>query len=359
MHEYDEVMRSAIEAASVMNPHPNPRVGAVVLDRAGRVVGRGVHEGPGLPHAEANALAEAGAAAAGGTLIATLEPCNHHGRTPPCTAAILDAGIEKVVIGVSDPDDDAAGGADRLREAGVTVEEGVLADEVVAIDPGYFHHRRTGRPRVTLKTAITLDGQAAARDGSSQWITSPAARDDAHRLRSQSDAVMVGAGTVLKDNPDLSVRLPGYDGPQPVPVVIAGTRPFPNDLRVVERNALVFSPAKRDLDTEVVVIESGDHVDLQEALIELGSRGIVDLLVEGGPILADSLLEARLIDRCVFYLGAKLAAGSGEPPFHGVFRSIDDAIDVHVEDVQTLGPDVRIEFTLAPPEDAAPSGQGA
>ncbi|MBT8215387.1 MAG: bifunctional diaminohydroxyphosphoribosylaminopyrimidine deaminase/5-amino-6-(5-phosphoribosylamino)uracil reductase RibD [Acidimicrobiia bacterium] len=343
-------MRTAIEAASVMNPHPNPRVGAVVLDRNGRVVGRGVHEGPGLPHAEANALDDAGTSADGGTLVVTLEPCNHHGRTPPCTQAILDAGIQKVVVGVADPDADAAGGVARLRDAGMAVEMGVLADEVVAIDPGYFHHRRTGRPRVTLKTAITLDGQAAARDGTSQWITSPAARDDVHRLRSNSDAVMVGAGTVLKDNPDLSVRLPGYEGPQPIPVVIAGTRPFPNNLRVVERNAVIFSPAVRDLDTEVVVIESGDHVDLQEALFELGSRGIVDLLVEGGPILADSLLEARLIDRCIFYLGAKLAAGSGEPPFHGAFRTITDAIDVHVEDVRTVGPDVRIEFTLAPAE---------
>lgn len=350
MPEYDEVMRTAIEAASVMNPHPNPRVGAVVLDRNGRVVGRGVHEGPGLPHAEANALDDAGTSADGGTLVVTLEPCNHHGRTPPCTQAILDAGIQKVVVGVADPDADAAGGVARLRDAGMAVEMGVLADEVVAIDPGYFHHRRTGRPRVTLKTAITLDGQAAARDGTSQWITSPAARDDVHRLRSNSDAVMVGAGTVLKDNPDLSVRLPGYEGPQPIPVVIAGTRPFPNNLRVVERNAVIFSPAVRDLDTEVVVIESGDHVDLQEALFELGSRGIVDLLVEGGPILADSLLEARLIDRCIFYLGAKLAAGSGEPPFHGAFRTITDAIDVHVEDVRTVGPDVRIEFTLAPAE---------
>ncbi|MBT8203230.1 MAG: bifunctional diaminohydroxyphosphoribosylaminopyrimidine deaminase/5-amino-6-(5-phosphoribosylamino)uracil reductase RibD [Acidimicrobiia bacterium] len=343
-------MRTAIEAASVMNPHPNPRVGAVVLDRNGRVVGRGVHEGPGLPHAEANALDDAGTSADGGTLVVTLEPCNHHGRTPPCTQAILDAGIQKVVVGVADPDADAAGGVARLRDAGMAVEMGVLADEVVAIDPGYFHHRRTGRPRVTLKTAITLDGQAAARDRTSQWITSPAARDDVHRLRSNSDAVMVGAGTVLKDNPDLSVRLPGYEGPQPIPVVIAGTRPFPNNLRVVERNAVIFSPAVRDLDTEVVVIESGDHVDLQEALFELGSRGIVDLLVEGGPILADSLLEARLIDRCIFYLGAKLAAGSGEPPFHGAFRTITDAIDVHVEDVRTVGPDVRIEFTLAPAE---------
>lgn len=350
MPEYDEVMRTAIEAASVMNPHPNPRVGAVVLDRNGRVVGRGVHEGPGLPHAEANALDDAGTSADGGTLVVTLEPCNHHGRTPPCTQAILDAGIQKVVVGVADPDADAAGGVARLRDAGMAVEMGVLADEVVAIDPGYFHHRRTGRPRVTLKTAITLDGQAAARDRTSQWITSPAARDDVHRLRSNSDAVMVGAGAVLKDNPDLSVRLPGYEGPQPIPVVIAGTRPFPNNLRVVERNAVIFSPAVRDLDTEVVVIESGDHVDLQEALFELGSRGIVDLLVEGGPILADSLLEARLIDRCIFYLGAKLAAGSGEPPFHGAFRTITDAIDVHVEDVRTVGPDVRIEFTLAPAE---------
>lgn len=350
--DYTDYMRSAVEAAGAANPHPNPRVGAVVLDESGVVVGRGIHHHAGDPHAERVALDAAGPAARGGTLIVTLEPCNHEGRTPPCADAILESGVVQVVVGAEDPDSRAAGGVDHLRQAGIEVTIGLLADEVEGMDPAYFHHRRTGRPRVTLKAALTLDGQVAARDGSSQWITSPEAREDGHRLRAEADAIMVGAGTVLTDNPELTVRLPGYKGRQPIPVVIAGRRPFPNDLRVIERNAVVFAPEFRQLDTEVVVVESGERVDLEQALTTLGERGIVDLLVEGGPILADGLLEGRLIDRCVFYFGSKLAAGVGKAPFNGVFENIDDAIDVSLLDVRMVGPDIRVEMTLAGKEAA-------
>jgi diaminohydroxyphosphoribosylaminopyrimidine deaminase/5-amino-6-(5-phosphoribosylamino)uracil reductase len=352
VHDYTDHMRSALEAAVAANPHPNPRVGAVVLDESGAIVGHGIHHHAGDPHAERIALEAAGQAARGGTLVVTLEPCNHHGRTPPCADAILESGVAHVVVGALDPDTRAAGGVERLRRAGIEVTMGVLADEVERMDPAYFHHRRTGRPRVTLKAALTLDGQVAARDGSSQWITSPEAREDGHRLRAEADAIMVGAGTVLTDDPELTVRLPGYHGRQPIPVVIAGKRPFPNDLRVIERNAVVFAPDARQLDTEVVVAESGERVDLEQALLTLGERGIVDLLVEGGPILADGLLEGRLIDRCVFYFGSKLAAGVGRAPFNGVFESIDDAIDVSLLEVSRVGPDIRVEMTLVGKEAA-------
>jgi diaminohydroxyphosphoribosylaminopyrimidine deaminase/5-amino-6-(5-phosphoribosylamino)uracil reductase len=350
--DYTDHMRTAIEAARDANPHPNPRVGALVLDASGQIVGRGIHQFAGEPHAERIALDEAGTAARGGTLIVTLEPCSHEGRTPPCADAILQSGISRVIAGAEDPDTRVGGGVARLQQAGVEVSLGLLADEVEQMDPAYFHHRRTGRPRVTLKAAMTLDGQVAARDGSSQWITSPEAREDGHRLRAEADAIMVGAGTVLTDNPDLTVRLAGYDGRQPIPVVIAGRRAFPNDLRVIERNAVVFAPEDRQLDTEVVVAESGKRVDLEKALLTLGERGIVDLLVEGGPILADGLLEGRLIDRCVFYFGAKLAAGVGQAPFNGVFENIDDAIDVRLLDVRLVGPDIRVEMILAGKEGA-------
>lgn len=346
MHDYTDHMRAAIEAASRANPHPNPRVGAVVLDKSGAVVGSDIHREAGAAHAERLALESAGPAARGGTLIVTLEPCNHQGRTPPCVDAILESGVARVIVGSPDPDTRAGGGVERLEQAGVEVTVGFLADEVESMDPAYFHHRRTGRPRVTLKAALTLDGQVAARDGTSQWITSPEARSDGHRLRAEADAIMVGAGTVLADNPELTVRLPGYEGRQPIPVVIAGRRPFPNNLRVIERNAVVFAPAARQLDTEVVVVESGDRVDLDKALATLGERGIVDLVVEGGPILADGLLEGRLIDRCVFYFGARLAAGVGRVPFNGVFETVDDAIDVRIADVRMVGPDIRVEMTL-------------
>ncbi len=347
VHEYTEHMRSAIEAAAGANPHPNPRVGSIVLDPSGLVVGRGAHLEAGDPHSEQVALTEAGERARGGTLIVTLEPCNHHGRTPPCTEAIIQAGVSGVVVGAIDPDTRVAGGGvERLREAGIDVTLGLLSDEVERMDPAYFHHRRTGRPRVTLKAAMTLDGQVAARDGSSQWITSLEAREDGHRLRAEADAVMVGAGTVLADDPELTVRLPGYTGRQPIPVVIAGERPLPNKLRVIERNAVVFAPSARQMATEVVVVSSGNRVDLDEALLTLGRRGIIDLLVECGPILADALLRGRLIDRCVFYLGAKLGAGVGKPLFGGVFKTLDDAIGVVIQDVRPVGPDVRIELTL-------------
>jgi diaminohydroxyphosphoribosylaminopyrimidine deaminase/5-amino-6-(5-phosphoribosylamino)uracil reductase len=341
-------MRQAIEASGAVNPHPNPRVGAIVLGSDGIIVGSGVHRVPGGPHAEVVALETARDCARGGTLIVTLEPCNHHGRTPPCVDAILAAGVERVVIGAVDPDTTVPGGGiERLQKAGVAVEAGVLAAEVEAVDPAYFHHRRTGRPRVTLKAALTLDGQVVACDGSSQWITSPEAREDGHRLRAQADAVMVGAGTALADDPELTVRLPGYEGRQPVPVVVAGRRPLPNDLRVIERHAIVFAPSARDLDTEVVVLESGDRIDLEKALITLGERGIVELLVEGGPVLAGGLMDAGLVDRCVFYFGARLAVGAGTPPFDGIFATLGDAIAVRINDVRHVGPDLRVEFTPA------------
>ncbi len=344
-------MRKAISAAQAANPHPNPRVGAIVLDSTGKPAGSGIHRAPGRPHAEVEALEAAGDRAGGGTLVVTLEPCNHHGRTLPCVDAILEAGIARVVFGAHDPDTAVAGGgAQALAEAGVEVASGVLAAGVEAMDPGYFHHRRTGRPRVTLKTAVTLDGQVAAADGTSQWITSPEAREDGHRLRAEADAIMVGAGTALSDDPQLTVRLPGYEGSQPVPVVIAGHRPLPRDLRLIERGAIVFAPSELDLATEVVVVESGGGVDLEKALVVLGERGILDVLVEGGPVLAGALLAAGLVDRGVFYVGAKLGAGSGKAPFHGVFATIDDAVAVEIVDVRTLGPDLRLDFTLSAPE---------
>ncbi|MGH8875215.1 MAG: bifunctional diaminohydroxyphosphoribosylaminopyrimidine deaminase/5-amino-6-(5-phosphoribosylamino)uracil reductase RibD, partial [Acidimicrobiia bacterium] len=229
-----ELMRRAIDLARPNRTHPNPRVGAVVVAPDGTVVGEGAHPGAGLPHAEALALAAAGDAAAGATLYVTLEPCGHHGRTPPCTETVVASGVRRVVVGVTDPDPRVAGaGLARLRATGLEVTVGVLEAEVEALDPAYFHHRRTGLPLVTLKAAITLDGQAAAQDGTSQWITGPEARADAHRLRAEADALMVGAGTLRVDDPLLTVRLDGYEGPQPVPVVVAGRRPLPASARAL------------------------------------------------------------------------------------------------------------------------------
>ncbi|MBN2113788.1 MAG: bifunctional diaminohydroxyphosphoribosylaminopyrimidine deaminase/5-amino-6-(5-phosphoribosylamino)uracil reductase RibD [Acidimicrobiia bacterium] len=338
-------MSEAITLAAPTRPHPNPRVGALVLDAAGMVVGRAAHEGPGRPHAEVVALGQAGLRAAGGTLVVTLEPCDHTGRTPPCTASILAAGVARVVVGAVDPDERVSGrGLARLRAGGLEVHSGIAAAAVEAMDPAYFHQRRTGRPRLTLKAALTLDGQAGAADGTSQWITSAEARADGHRLRAEADAVMVGAGTLAVDDPRLTVRLPGYRGPQPRPVVVAGRRPLPAGARLWERAPVVLAPGERDCPGEVVVVPGPDGVDLAAGLAALAGRGLLDLLVEGGPTLAGALLRAGLVQRGVFYLGARLGGGVGLPGIAGHFATLAAAREVELVSAERLGPDLRVEF---------------
>lgn len=341
-------MQRALALAAAHRPHPNPRVGAVVVSAAGEVVGEGAHVAAGAPHAEAVALAAAGRRAAGGTLVVTLEPCDHHGRTAPCTEAVLAAGVARVVFGADDPDARVGGrGVARLRRSGIEVTGGVLAPQVEAADPGYFHHRRHGRPRVTLKAALTLDGQSAAADGSSRWITSEAARVDAHRLRAEADAVMVGAGTLLADDPRLDVRLPGYHGPQPRPVVVAGRRALPASARLWEREAVVLAPGGPFPDPRVeLVVEPGPGgtVDLTAGLTRLGELGLLDILVEGGARLAAGLWQARLVDRGVFYLAGLMAGGAGIGAFDRVFATLGEARAVEVVAVDRVGADLRIEW---------------
>jgi diaminohydroxyphosphoribosylaminopyrimidine deaminase / 5-amino-6-(5-phosphoribosylamino)uracil reductase len=340
-----ELMAEAIRLAAAEHPHPNPRVGAVVVSVGGEVVGSGAHVAPGRPHAEFLALADAAAAARGGTLVVTLEPCAHHGETPPCTDRIVESGVARVVIAVEDPDPRVSGrGIVALGEAGLDVAVGVAASEAEALDPGYFHHRRTGRPLVTLKMAATLDGQAAAADGGSQWITSDRARADAHRLRARSDAVMIGAGTVLSDDPRLTARIEGHRSDRPMPVVVAGARPLPATAAVFARPGIVYSPLEVDLpNAENVVFPGGDGVDLESAIADLGKRGIVDLLVEGGPRLAGNLLRCGLVDRVVWYLGGSLAGGVGLPVIDGVFPTMGDLRRIDIVSVERLGRDLRVD----------------
>lgn len=340
-------MQDAIQAARHAHPHPNPRVGALVLHSNGTVVGRGIHQGPGEPHAEIVSLIQAGPAADGGTLVVTLEPCNHHGRTPPCTDAIIESGISRVVVGVVDPDPQVNGkGIARLREAGLEVETGILEAEAEQLDQAYFYHRRSGLPRVTLKAALTLDGAVAGLDRSSQWITSREARADGHALRAEADAILIGAGTLLDDDPALTARLEGSPGAQPMPVVIAGARELPPAAQVFDRQAIVFAPTHCELPAEVIVLPGPGGVDLEKALVMLGERGILEVLVEGGPLLARSLLEAGLVQRGVFYYGSTLAGGQGLSPFGGGFETLSDATPVQVVDVRQVGGDVRVEFQL-------------
>jgi diaminohydroxyphosphoribosylaminopyrimidine deaminase/5-amino-6-(5-phosphoribosylamino)uracil reductase len=322
-------MARAIELAAGARTRtaPNPWVGAVVVPAGGAGLAfEGATSPPGGDHAEVVALAQAVEAglAEGATLYSTLEPCSHHGRTPPCVDAVVGSGVARVVVGIEDPDEHVRGrGIAALRAAGLEVATGVRADEVAEQLAPYLKHRRTGRPWVVLKLALTLDGRTAAPDGSSRWITGEAARADAHRLRACSDAVLVGAGTVRADDPALTVRIDGVAAPrQPLRVVLGSA---PAGARV--------HPA----------IELGG--DLDAVLDELGSRGALQVLVEGGASVAHDLHAAGLVDRYVFYLAPALAGGDdGRPAFAGPGApSIDQFWRGRVVSVERLGADLRVE----------------
>ncbi len=340
-------MGRAVELARDHHTHPNPRVGAVLVDREGHVIGEGAHHGPGEAHAEAIALSQAGGRAGGATMYVTLEPCDHHGRTPPCVDALLTAGVARVVVATEDPDPRTSGrGIARLRDSGVEVVIGVLSEEAEALDPAYFHHRRSGLPRVTWKCAVTLDGSVAAADGSSQWITSTEARRDAHLLRARADAVVIGAGTLEADDPLLTVRLEEAHHHQPVPVVVAGASPLPAEARLWERNPVVISNFERPIPSGSLVVVEGrggrpEPVAVARALADLGH---LDLLLEAGPRLSGEWWRAGVIHRGVLYLGAKVGGGMGTAPLGGVFSSIDRAEVVSITGVRSLGGDVRIDF---------------
>jgi len=322
-------MARAIELAAAARPvtAPNPWVGAVVVPAGdpGRTF-EGMTSPPGGDHAEVVALrrAEEAGMAGGATLYTTLEPCSHHGRTPPCVDAVIGSGVARVVVGIIDPDHQVRGqGVTRLREAGIEVETGVCEDAVAEQLAQYLKHRRTGRPWVVLKMALTLDGRTAAPDGSSRWITGEAARADAHRLRACSDAVLVGAGTVRADDPALTVRLDGEPPDrQPMRVVLgsapAGARVHP---------ALELSG------------------DLGGVLDELGSRGALQVLVEGGATVAHDLHAAGLVDRYVLYLAPALSGGDdGRPVFAGPgAATIEGFWRGRLVSVERLGEDLRVE----------------
>jgi diaminohydroxyphosphoribosylaminopyrimidine deaminase / 5-amino-6-(5-phosphoribosylamino)uracil reductase len=323
----DDLMRRAIDLASAVRAatSPNPWVGSVVVAADGRLFD-GATAPPGGAHAEIAALAAAGDAAADATVYTTLEPCCHHGRTGPCTDALIAAAVRRVVVGIEDPDPNVRGrGIAQLRAAGIDVEVGVLAAEVRAQLAPYLKHRDTGRPWVVLKLAATLDGRTAAPDGSSQWITSEPARADAHRLRAESDAVLVGAGTVRADDPELTVRL--VDGRDPQRVVLGHA---PADAKV--------HPA--------IELEG----DLPAVLDNLGRRGVVQLLVEGGATVAHDFHAAGLVDRYVLYLAPALFGGDDA---RGLFagagaQTMRDLWRGEIVDVARLGDDLRVEVSCSP-----------
>ncbi len=342
-------MRRALELAARGPSHgPNPRVGCVLLRPDGTVLAEGFHRGAGTAHAEVDALLRARAdvgpdAARGATAVVTLEPCAHHGRTGPCVDALLDAGVTRVVHGQADPNPSAAGGAARLRAAGVDVVGGLLGDETAALNDTWTRAVELGRPVVTWKLASTLDGRAAAVDGTSRWITGRAARRDVHRLRALADAVVVGTGTVLADDPDLTVRHVPLEGPAPERVVV-GLRDLPPSSRLA-RAARAGEP----------VHHLRTH-DLHEALDTLWLREHRHVLLEGGPALAAAFWRAGLVDDVVAYV-APVLLGLGAPAVADLgIGTIADAARLDLTDVTVLPADA--DPSAGPDSGAVPAGPG-
>lgn len=325
---FDGLMRHALSLAG-HGPLTggNPQVGCVLVDGDGTIVAEGWHRGAGTPHAEVDALSKV-EDASGLTAIVTLEPCNHTGRTGPCSEALIAAGIRRVVYSVSDPGPASSGGADRLRDAGLDVVAGVLAPEVEAFLTPWLTTARLGRPWVTLKWASSLDGRAAADDGSSRWITGTAARQRVHEQRAQSDAIVVGTGTVLADDPSLTAR--GDAGElmshQPFPVVI-GERELPVDARLRQHPAGLIEIHSRDLDA---------------VLSELFDRGIRRVFVEGGPRVASAFVTAGLVDEFLIYLAPTLLGGAKTAIGDIGVATIGEQKRLRINAIERLGDDILV-----------------
>ena len=363
MKEDERYMRLALKLArkGLGRTSPNPMVGAVVV-RGKTIVGRGYHHRAGEPHAEILALRQAGTKARGATLYLNLEPCDHFGRTPPCTRAILNSGITRVVSGMRDPNPLVSGrGFRRLRKAGIQVDVGVLEEECQELNAPFCTFITGKRPFVTLKAAASLDGKVATQSGDSRWISSEASRNYVHRLRQAMDGVMVGIGTVLKDDPLLTARLPGKKKiRQPLRIVVDSR------LRVPLRSQLVRTAgqyptlvattpaaslsrrqrlAAANVEVAVIPKDARGHVSLRGLMKDLARRGVVSLLLEGGSTLNGGALKERVVDRVLFFLAPKIIGGQRAP---GVFGGdgallIKDALPVKILKVRQTGPDILIE----------------
>jgi len=343
---------------------PNPAVGCVLV-RDGRIVGRGWTQPGGRPHAETEALAVAGPAARGATAYVSLEPCAHHGRTAPCTDALIAAGVVRVVTATDDPDPRVSGrGHAQLLAAGISVSQGVCRRQARSLNRGFLMRLETGRPLVTLKLAMSLDGRIATHAGESQWITGAQARAHGQLLRAEHDAVMVGSGTALTDNPRLTVRLPGLAVRQPVRLVVDGRLALPLTHHLVRHAAAVptWVMTRRDAErhrrqafaeagVEVILLEApaGQPMDLRVGLESLAKRGLTRVLVEGGGRLAASLLAAGLVDRLVVFQAGVALGGDGLPGIAGLgLERLAAAPRFVLERVARVGNDVMMQYSHMP-----------
>lgn len=349
---------------------PNPAAGCVIV-ADGNVVGEGWTQPPPGPHAEAVALSAAGEAARGAHAYVTLEPCAHHGRTPPCADALADAGIGRVVYAVAEPAPGAGGGVARLRRAGAMVEQDREAEPAATRQvAAHLHAARTGRPLVVVKLAVSLDGRSAAADGTSQWLTGSTARQRAHRARAEADAVMVGAGTAVADDPRLTVRDPGqaWDGPQPLRVVLDGRARLSPDAALADTSAaptlLVVGPtadpsrvaALERAGVEAVTVDAGraGGADLHAVLDALWERDVRQVLVEGGPTLAGAVVRAGLADRLEMHVAATLLGEHGLPALSGLpVPTLADAPRFAVDEVVRCDDDLVVTCVRPPDEEGA------
>ncbi|MCZ6454444.1 MAG: bifunctional diaminohydroxyphosphoribosylaminopyrimidine deaminase/5-amino-6-(5-phosphoribosylamino)uracil reductase RibD [Alphaproteobacteria bacterium] len=352
---------------------PNPAVGCVIVQTGSdpaRVIGRGWTQPGGRPHAEAVALAQARErygedGLSGATAYVSLEPCSHHGRTPPCADALIDARINRVVVGCTDPDARVSGdGIARLRSAGLDVTTNLLQGEAEQMNAGFIKRETAGRPLVTLKIATTADGRIATRNGASQWITGPAARERVHLMRAQHDAIMVGINTVIHDDPQLTCRLDGLEDRSPVRVVLDSSLRISAEARLVRTAGAVPTwvvtrdggdsavvARLQDAGVEVLHVAAGaaGHVDAGLALAELAARGITRVLVEGGAILNAALVRAGLVDRIAWFRAPSLLGGDGKPAFGDLgIEKIEDMLTFAPLAREIIGDDTLDIYRLLP-----------
>ena len=338
---------------------PNPMVGAVLV-KNGRVVGEGYHHKAGLPHGEIEALRRAGKKARGADLYVNLEPCCHFGKTPPCTEAIISAGVKKVIVGMRDPNQLVSGkGFHQLKKNGIRVMTGTLRKECERLNEVFIKFVRTGNPFVVLKTAISLDGKIATRTGDSKWITGPQARERVHQIRHQVDAILVGPGTVLADNPRLTTRLQGGGGKNPIRVILDGKESLPLSAKVFQNSGsqkviyvcgkTLSSKRRTALEKKNVEIlavkEKNGRLNLNDLVIKLGARQVTSLLVEGGAGVNASVLQAGLVDKVILFLAPILIGGKDAPGLIGGegIKRLQEAYRIQDLQVSQVGNDIMIE----------------
>jgi len=348
-------MAQAIRLAreGLYTTHPNPRVGCVIVNQ-GEVVGYGYHVEAGGPHAEIHALQMAGDRAKGATVYVTLEPCCHHGRTPPCTNALINAGVARVIAAMQDPNPQVAGeGLSLLANHGIETDVGLLEQQAQALNPGFLQRMRIGRPYVRCKLAMSLDGRTAMASGDSKWITSDAARADVQHWRAQSSAIMTGAGTVLADDPAMTVRLDGVTR-QPLRVIIDTNLSTPADARILKQpgQTLIFTCSDEDSVVEqltneqvqvIVLGKNDENVDLREALLYLAGQHINEILLETGATLSGAMLQAKLIDEMLIYIAPKLMGDNARALFKlPGMETMADSMELDIKDVRMVGRDLRV-----------------